>query len=213
MQWTVVIPAKASAAAKSRLAGATPGPAHAQLAAALRADTIAAALAASPVARVVLVVDAPAAAPDGVEVLVQASPGLNQAVQEGADLAAQSWPDDGVAALLGDLPALRPEELAEALTAAAQVDHGYVPDAPGTGTTLLAARPGLPLQPAFGADSAARHGSFAVQLPAGPGLRQDVDTLDDLRSALELGVGPRTLVAAASVQRPHPTSVVHLGGR
>lgn len=214
MRWSVVIPAKALPGAKSRLAGAAPaGFAHQQLVTALRADTVAAALAAPGVARVVLVVDAHATAPDGVHVLVQSSPGLNAAIAEGAAHAADHWPDDAVAALLGDLPALRPEELGAALDAAAHTDHGYVPDAAGSGTTLLTARPGVALQPAFGVDSAARHAAFATELPAGPGLRRDVDTLDDLRSALEIGVGPRTVVAAASTSLLQPTSVVHLGGR
>jgi 2-phospho-L-lactate guanylyltransferase len=214
MRWTVVIPVKALPGAKSRLAEAAPGARQrAQLAAALRADTIAAALATSVVARVLLVVDAPTVASDGVQVLVQTAPGLNAAVSEGAAHATRCWPDDAVAALLGDLPALRPDELAAALDAARHIDYGYVRDAAGTGTTLLTARPGAALQPAFGPDSAARHARFATVLPAGPGLRRDVDTLDDLRSALDLGVGPHTLTAAAAAQQLPPTSVVHLSGR
>jgi 2-phospho-L-lactate guanylyltransferase len=206
MQWTVVIPAKALPAAKSRLAEAsTDAEGHARLAAALRADTIAAALAAAPVAHVVLVVDEPTAAPLGVEVLVQSSPGLNPAVEEGAALAARSWPDHGVAALLGDLPALTPDELSAALDSASRVKRGFVPDASGSGTTLLTARPGVALQPRFGTDSAQRHSQIARELPAGPGLRRDVDTVDDLRGALELGVGPATVAAAPPV--------VHLSGR
>lgn len=206
MQWTVVIPARSLPTAKSRLAEEMPDvAAHARLAAALRSDTIAAALACTSVAQVVLVVDAPFSVPDGVEVLVQTSVGLNPAIEQGAAFAAAHRPELGVAALLGDLPALTPKELAVALTSAARVDRAFVPDAAGTGTTLLTARPSVALQPRFGLDSAARHASVATELAAGPGLRRDVDTLDDLRSALELGVGSATLAAA--------TSVVHLSGR
>lgn len=206
MQWTVVIPARALPTAKSRLADAVPDPeTHARLVVALRSDTIAAALACRSVAHVVLVVDSPCTAPDRVEVLVQASTGLNPALEEGAGFAAAHWPGDGVAALLGDLPALTPIELGAALLAASRVERAFVADASGTGTTLLAARPSVPLQPRFGLDSAARHASLATEIPGGPGLHRDVDTLDDLRSALELGVGPATLAAS--------TSVVYLSGR
>lgn len=206
MRWTVVIPAKASPAAKSRLADAVAdADGLAVLAAALRADTIAAVLATPDVAHVVVVSDAPADVPNGVELLVQSQPGLNAAIAEAATHAGRTWPDHGIAALLGDLPALTPAELEASLTSAALVAHGFVADAAGTGTTLLTAAPGLALEPRFGVDSAAAHAAIADTLPAGPGLRQDVDTLDDLRAALELGVGPATLAAS--------TSVVHLSGR
>ena len=92
--------------------------------------------------------------PDGVEVVVQRTAGLNPALREAAEHATASWPADGVAALVGDLPAVRPDELAATLAAAAALPAGYVPDAEGTGTTLLTARPGTSLaarvRPGFG---------------------------------------------------------------
>ncbi|GAB2475207.1 2-phospho-L-lactate guanylyltransferase [Jatrophihabitans fulvus] len=191
MRWTVVIPAKSLPAAKSRLLGATDGPeAHARLVRAIRSDTIAAARAARGVARVLLVTDRGEPAPD---VIVQTRPGLNEALREAAEHAVQRWPDDGVAALLGDLPALRPDDLADALDAAARIASGYVADAQGTGTTLLTAVPGHELDPRFGAGSAARHAVVARALPAAPGLRLDVDEPGDLERAVsDLGVGPAT---------------------
>jgi 2-phospho-L-lactate guanylyltransferase len=133
--------------------------------------------------------------PDVPDAFVQRRPGLNAALAEAADHAAQNWPDDGVAALVGDLPALRPDDLAAALAAAAQHPRSFVPDAHGTGTTLLSALPGIALAPAFGADSAARHAPGAVALEAAAGLRHDVDTADDLRAAVTLGLGPATAAA------------------
>jgi 2-phospho-L-lactate guanylyltransferase len=120
-------------------------------------------------------------------------------LREAADHARRSWPGDGIAALVGDLPALRPDELQAALTAAAAHPRSFVPDAPGTGTTLLAVTASVPLDPQFGLDSAARHASGAAVLQAGPGLRHDVDTADDLRAAALLGLGPAT---AAVVGEP-----------
>jgi 2-phospho-L-lactate guanylyltransferase len=191
VRWTVVIPAKALPEAKSRLLPATSdAAAHRKLVEAIRADTVAAARAANGVARVLVVADRPDGDGDGV--LVQVQPGLNAALTEAAAHAAQSWPDDGVAALVGDLPALRPDELAGALASAAGRPSAFVPDEAGTGTTLLTAAPGTSLRPRFGPGSAARHGETASAVAGGPGLRHDVDTAEDLRSAATLGLGPAT---------------------
>jgi 2-phospho-L-lactate/phosphoenolpyruvate guanylyltransferase len=96
-------------------------------------------------------------------------------------------------ALLGDLPALRADELALVLTAAGRHERAFVADRDATGTTLLTAAPGVGLEPAFGPASAARHrASGAIPLNAPASVRTDVDTAADLRTALDLGVGPAT---------------------
>jgi 2-phospho-L-lactate guanylyltransferase len=195
VHWTVVIPAKALPEAKSRLAPMSTDPAaHRRLVEAIRADTIAAATAAPGVARVLVVVDRGESA---VDVLVQVASGLDAAVREGAAHAAELWPQDGVAALVGDLPALRPDELAQALRLAAGAGRAFVPDASGTGTTLLAAAPGETMHPAFGPGSAQRHAVEASAVVAGPGLRHDVDTAADLFAAAGLGLGAATRAALA----------------
>jgi len=205
LRWTVLVPVKALPGAKSRLADfSADTEAHARLVHAIRDDTLAAARAASGVARVVRIGDTV----DVEHELLQRRPGLNAALTEGARHARTRWPHDGIAALVGDLPALTPAELARTLDIAAQHATAFVPDAAGTGTTLLTARPPARLAPLFGPDSAARHGTEAAILPAGPGLRQDVDTADDLRAALLLGVGQHTLAVLAG-QR---TSAVHRHG-
>jgi 2-phospho-L-lactate guanylyltransferase len=203
----VLIPTKSLPEAKSRLAGATAdGAAHRRLVLAIRADTVAAARAAVGVARLVIVTDAPAeAGPD--LTFMQSAPGLNAALAEAAADATTRWPHEGIAALLGDLPALRESELAAALAQASVVRRGFVPDAAGTGTTLLTVQPGGPLAPAFGPGSAARHGAEAERLDAGPGLRQDVDTHEDLAVAADLGLGPAT---SAVLGAPNPSAAVHL---
>jgi 2-phospho-L-lactate guanylyltransferase len=72
-----------------------------------------------------------------------------------------------------------------------------VVDSAGTGTTLLAAAPGIALAPEYGLSSRATHlRSGAVELPGAPGLRLDVDTPDDLAEALRLGVGEATATVA-----------------
>ena len=81
--------------------------------------------------------------------------GLNGAVRAGIERAAGF--DAGIAVLLGDLPALRPDDLADALSMASAHERAFVADADGTGTTLLAALAGVALDPQFGPGSAAAH--------------------------------------------------------
>jgi 2-phospho-L-lactate/phosphoenolpyruvate guanylyltransferase len=202
VRWTVLIPTKSLPDAKSRLLGATADrAAHARLVLAIRADTIAAARTAEGVARIVVVTDRPSTS-GGDRVFVQSLPGLNAALSEGADYAASRWAANGVAALVGDLPALRPAELGAALALAARHRRGYVPDAQGTGTTMLTAVAGTPLRPQFGPGSALRHAASAVALAAGAGLRADVDTAADLHAAIALGVGAATTAALSGLADP-----------
>jgi 2-phospho-L-lactate guanylyltransferase len=196
----VVVPVKRLGVAKSRLyAVGRPRPEHEELALSLALDTVAAALGAPGVARVLVVTDDPAAAAGvaaaGAVVLPdEPDAGLNPALAYGAGAAGRLAPADGIASLSADLPALRPAELGAALRAAAGHDRAFVPDADGTGTTLLATAPGLPVQPRYGPGSAAAHRATGAAELVGdwPSLRHDVDTAADLRAAASLGLGPAT---------------------
>lgn len=109
-----------------------------------------------------------------------------------------------VAVLLGDVPALRPGDLAAGLGAAAAYDLAFVPDADGTGTVLLTALDADRLRPRFGAGSARRHeegGHRRLDLPL-PRLRTDVDDAGSLARAAALGLGPRTAALLAGARRP-----------
>ena len=95
--------------------------------------------------------------------------------------------------MCADLPCVNAEDLQTAL-GSGLTPRWFVADAAGTGTTLLAAAPGVDLDPHFGADSARRHersGAAAVRAQVAS-LRRDVDTEVDLTSARALGVGPHT---------------------
>jgi 2-phospho-L-lactate/phosphoenolpyruvate guanylyltransferase len=194
------VPVKRLALAKSRLSsyGET---ARQELALAFAADVVEAAL---PVARVLVVTDDDRAAtllgglgadvtPDDPDA------GLNPALTHGAELLRRREPDSGVATLSADLPSLRDADLRAAL---AQVGQGraFVTDLEGSGTTLLAAGPGAPLLPSFGPSSRAAHlDSGAAPLVAARRLRCDVDTANDLLTALALGVGRHTDAVAAAL--------------
>lgn len=231
--WTVLLPVKVLARAKSRLA-VLAGDRRGELALALASDTVAAVLACPEVARVVVVTSDPVAGPllAGLGAVIVAdepagrrpdggsphgkTPGaaagdtgpqdaLNAALRHGAGVAARRWPGTGLAALTADLPALSPGELAAALlraAAGAPPRAAFVPDAAGVGTTLYAVPPGGEFRPLFGGASRARHaasGAVELELDDMTGLRRDVDTPDDLRTALTLGAGPRTTALAAEV--------------
>jgi 2-phospho-L-lactate/phosphoenolpyruvate guanylyltransferase len=199
MRWTVVMPMKSLPQAKTRLLDATDNAdAHAELVRAMRADTIAAAEAARTVARVLIVVDR--AGTESALTLVQRTVGLNPALDEAARHARERWPGDGTVAMVGDLPALTAADLDAVLVEAQRHERSFVADAAGTGTTLLAATPGVPLRPRFGPGSAARHAMLATLLAAAPGLRHDVDTLDDLRAAARVGVGTHTSAVLAALR-------------
>jgi 2-phospho-L-lactate guanylyltransferase len=198
VSWGVVVPVKRLPLAKSRLA-AYGDAAREGLALAFAADVV---LVAREVARVLVVTDDPAAAALLSALGAEVTPddpdaGLNPALSHGADLLRAADPALGVATLSADLPALRAHELRAALDQVGPGRRAFVADVAGTGTTLLAAGPGAVLAPAFGLGSRAAHlASGAQELSAGPGLRHDVDTPEDLVEALRLGVGPRTRAIA-----------------
>jgi 2-phospho-L-lactate/phosphoenolpyruvate guanylyltransferase len=221
--WTVLLPVKVLAQAKSRLAQLAGERRH-ELALALASDTVSAVLACPDVARVIVVTSDPVAGPRlsslGAHIVPEAEPGdrdreaarpspdgrqhlLNAALLRGAAVAVRSWPGTGLAALTADLPALRPAELSQALRAASHTAGPvFVPDAAGLGTTLYAVGPGGEFTPMYGGASRARHaagGATELALDGIAGLRQDVDTPDDLRTAVALGVGPRTAEVAAEL--------------
>jgi 2-phospho-L-lactate/phosphoenolpyruvate guanylyltransferase len=151
--WTVLLPVKVLAHAKSRLA-ALAGDRRGELALALASDTVVAAARCPGVARVIVVTSDPVAGPllGGLGAIivpdepadrqatrmhrtaaaVPANRGiqdlgvqdsLNAALRHGAEVAARRWPGTGLAALTADLPALDPAELSAALRAAASVSR------------------------------------------------------------------------------------------
>ncbi|WP_327401062.1 2-phospho-L-lactate guanylyltransferase [Streptomyces sp. NBC_01288] len=210
MQWTLVIPLKPLARAKSRLSDTAGDGLRPGLALAFAQDTVAAALACPAVRDVAVVTDDVLAGRElaalGARIVAdEPGGGLNAALRHAAAAVRVSRPESAVAALNADLPALRPAELARVLDAAAEFPRAFLPDAAAIGTTLLTAREGRELRPAFGTDSRARHrasGASELILDAVDSVRQDVDTGEDLRAALALGVGPRTAAAAAGLLIP-----------
>ncbi|HWB66950.1 MAG TPA: 2-phospho-L-lactate guanylyltransferase [Mycobacteriales bacterium] len=193
-RWSLVVPVKRLHLAKSRLALAPQ--LRAEVALAMALDTVAAALRCGRAEEVIAVTDderaAQALSELGARVVADVpDAGLNPALSHGVASAGQ----DHVGALASDLPALRPDELDEVLAAAEAHDVAAVADRAGAGTTLLTARRREAFVPAFGAGSFAAHlraGAADLTASAGATVRLDVDTVDALAAATQLGVGPAT---------------------
>lgn len=132
-----------------------------------------------------------------------ATGGLNTAVNHGWQWARRTAPRDPLVVLPADLPCLDAQALDDALARLAEHDLAFVPDADDIGTTLLSGSTPDHLRSAYGPGSAARHERLGLARVPGAGLavRRDVDTLDDLTAAVEIGVGPHT----AAVLQDHDT--------
>jgi 2-phospho-L-lactate guanylyltransferase len=205
--WSVLIPLKPLHTAKSRLL--LPAEIRQALVQAMALDVMEAVLGCPDVRELVLVSRDPRweALSDHPRISVLCDcprDSMNGALRRGAAACRREWPGTGIAALTGDLPALSPADLAAALAQASLFGSSFVPDAAGEGTTLLAAPCASRFNPLYGPGSRLRHwhaGAKELEVPPGSGLRQDVDTLDDLALAQAIGVRRHTSAVLRSALR------------
>ncbi|MBU6279720.1 MAG: 2-phospho-L-lactate guanylyltransferase [Actinomycetales bacterium] len=206
--WSVIVPVKLLADAKSRL--------HVEhgrsdLALAFFHDVLAAVLGAEPISHIVVVGDDPAVqamvhqvADPRIDLVSQGpTPGLNPAIRHAA---AQLPSQSRVAVIASDLPCLNSATLTMVLDHASTHPRAFVTDAQGIGTTMLCQTDQTPIEPAFGTRSRARHRQLGYrELPVAATdltnssvqerwarARRDVDTAVDLWDAERLGVGSAT---------------------
>jgi len=197
--WRVIVPVKGQLSAKTRLHPPS-GVARADLAHALALDTLTAVLSCVPPKHLIVVTSDELTATfvrdQGATVVADPGNGLNPAVAKGIEYVQRVLGPGPTAVLLGDIPTLRPKDLAGALSECSMHRRALVPDASGTGTVLLSALSPHDLQPRFGANSARAHGRTHVRLDLDmAALRTDVDDDETLRKALAIGVGRHTAAA------------------
>lgn len=196
----VIIAVKRLGAAKTRLAPVLSAAGRENVVLAMLVDTVNAASSVAAVRTITVVTpdEVAAATARGLGALVLADPTpdghhdpLNNAIGSAARTVGKSAAN--IVVLQGDLPALQPRELAEAIAAARRHPRSFVGDRHGTGTAALFAF-GVAPDPLFGTDSARRHADSGAAELTGPwpGLRCDIDTPEDLSTAMRLGIGPAT---------------------
>jgi 2-phospho-L-lactate guanylyltransferase len=200
--YVVLLPVKPPARGKSRLE-IDPLRRRA-LAAAFALDTARACLAADRVLTVLAVTDDARFADDlrqaGCETIPDGVDGdLNESLRLAAAEARRRWPQATPVAVCADLPALRSDDLDEALRCSSVgggLGAAFVTDQDGAGTTLFTA-PYDGFEPRFGLGSRAAHlEAGAREIPGDlPSLRRDVDDARALSEAVELGLGAHTRLA------------------
>lgn len=205
-----LVPVKALAAGKSRLAGRLPRGALERLALAMLGDVVEALRGVPDLAKVLVVTPDPRVAQEaaavGAEPLLRDDPGLNPALDAGARaLAARGV--DRLLVVLGDVPGARSDELAELFDALdAQGARGVVlaPSRDG-GTSALLRSPWDAIAHHFGKDSAAAHREAALLagLPyrelALASLAIDLDRVEDAQALRASAGAPRTRALLAEL--------------
>jgi 2-phospho-L-lactate guanylyltransferase len=193
----VLIPIKASGAAKSRLAGALAPSERETLVGEMLSHVVDAAQGASQVTCVALVGPSRLAQPESIPLLADPGNGLNAAIEAGVAQLRESGqtPPERLLILFADLPEVTSAEI-DLLAAAPADTVALAPDRHEIGTNALS----LPFEAAglfrfaFGEDSFAGHKAecarlgLRVEVIVSHGLERDVDEpahVPDARAALE----------------------------
>lgn len=199
-QWQVLVPVKTLDLAKSRLE--LVAPMRRTLAMAMLHDVAEACTQADGVGAVTIV----SADDEALDVPATASlrcrgDDLNDDLATAIAATRTALPEVGIAIVVADLPTLRASDLVSVLDASPRDRASFVAGRDG-GTTVLILPAGIDIEPRFGPGSAARHGSVAVAYAdAAPGVRCDVDSMDDLNEAARLGVGRHTVAWLREMRR------------
>ncbi|HEX4836773.1 MAG TPA: 2-phospho-L-lactate guanylyltransferase [bacterium] len=192
MKARVIVPQKPLALAKGRLAAVLDPRTRATLSLTLLRGVCVTLRAAADVEGLVVMTLDPdiraRVAAWGVRTITDPAPGLNHALAEA--LVSFSTRSHGLLVLAGDLPFLRPADIAALLSARTPRGIGLAPSKDGAGTNALLLPPGILLRPAFGRGSLVAHRRQALALGltvteiARPGLAFDLDTPADFAAYL-----------------------------
>lgn len=198
---TAVVPVKPLHRAKSRMR--LDDDERADLALAFALDTVSALRGSTRVGLVIVVTADEVVAAEleraGAVLVHDDAADLRGSVQLGIAAARHLRPHGGIAVVPADLPCLTADDVTAVIASAAADPGAFVPDREGTGTTLVVLPPGAATETRYGPGSAYEHEVLGLRrLHDAPArARHDVDTLDDLRSAVELGTGARTRAVLA----------------
>jgi 2-phospho-L-lactate guanylyltransferase len=210
MKSAALVPVKALAAGKSRLAGSLPRGALERLALAMLGDVVGALRGVPELAHVMVVTPDPRvaelAAELGAEPLLRDDPGLNPSLDAGARALADGGAER-LLVVLGDVPGADPAELAQLFGALDALGGRGVVLAPSRdgGTSALLRAPWDAIPNRFGVESAAAHRAAArdAALPfrelALPSLAIDLDRVEDAAALRASRGAPRTRALLAEL--------------
>lgn len=198
MQWSAIVPVKASATAKSRLQ--TNAAWRAEFSRAFLGDALQALVSCPEIDRVLVVTDDAQLhnhLDSSIELMLITSEGLNEDITTGlATLGTQPC-----VVVTGDLPCLSASAMSAVLELASTQEHSFVSDSQGVGTTMLLSHDASTCTPKFGNRSHAKHAQAGYTEIVSENhelnalltrARRDVDTAIDLWDARRLGVGAHT---------------------
>lgn len=184
MNWTAIVPMKASGKRKTRLSEHLCAIGREELSENLFYHVVRTLQQCPSVTRLIILSDGPPLM-GGVEWIADEGRGLNVELQS-----ARAVIDAPIAIIHADLPLLEVADVEILLSAATVSGIAIAPDSHGRGTNALAMRAQSAMMLAFGANSFELH---QAQAPNGmiitgrQGLALDIDTVDDLDEAIRLG--------------------------
>lgn len=185
MSWVAVVPLKQGPSQKSRLSQSLDAAQRAALTEALFARVLGALFESHAVSQVMVLSPVDPARPHA-EWVRDEGRGLNE------ELIAQRAQFSGRNFLIvhADLPFLEAADISALLEAAESAGVAIAPDKFDLGTNALALRAESSISFKFGADSFAQHRAAApdAAIVRSRGLSHDIDTPDDLRAALDMGL-------------------------
>ena len=199
--WHVIVPVRGGTNSKTRLQGLKlNAKQRSQLAQAFATDVVTVALGTSGVDDVTVITGDSHTAEHfsqlGAQIFHEPpGVGLNELVRRASEDIRHRFPHHGIAAVMGDIPGLTSEALAQALTNAASVQQGVLADHDESGTVMLTATGSCSLQPAYGQGSYSRHlaaGYVPIDVPKSSPVKYVVDTLEDLKLVMKRDIGAHT---------------------
>lgn len=184
MTWTAVVPLKAAADRKTRLAGHL-SPAERIALSLTMAQHVATTLLALPDINKVLLLSPPPPEPLGATWAADLGTGLNPELER-----IRAGVRGGVLIVHADLPLLGSDDLSELISAAQRHGAAIAPDRRGNGTNAVALREGHLFRLAFGSNSFEAHrAQDGCAVVSRPGLAFDIDTIEDLEALRRVPVG------------------------
>lgn len=113
---------------------------------------------------------------------ITAAQSLNVSLTTAVHIVQKNHPESYILIIQPDLPAISPVEVSQLIELIQKIPIGIIPDAQGSGTTVLSFAPGRQIPLCFGIDSALAHQHWGAEILVGnwEGIQHDIDTIEDI---------------------------------